>query len=84
MQRVLKRDGRLIFVEHGQSPDSRVQVWQNRLNPVWNRLGGGCNLNRMIDTLISEAGFHITQIETGYSQGPKPFTFLYKGLARRG
>jgi ubiquinone/menaquinone biosynthesis C-methylase UbiE len=82
MRRVLKRDGLLIFVEHGQSSDNRVQVWQNRLNPLWNRVGGGCNLNRIIDTLISEAGFHITQIETGYIKGLKLFSFLYKGLAR--
>ena len=34
------------IVEHGKSPDARVQRWQNRLNPVWNRIGGGCNLNR--------------------------------------
>src|SRR5713101_2970591 len=29
MRRVLKPDGQLIFVEHGLSPDLRVQKWQN-------------------------------------------------------
>jgi len=82
MRRVLKPDGRLIFVEHGLAPDRRVQVWQNRLNPLWHRLAGGCNLQRRIDTLIADAGFRICQIEMGYLQGPKPFSFLYKGLAR--
>ena len=82
MRRVLKQEGLLIFVEHGRSPDSRVQTWQNRLNPMWRRIGGGCNLNRSIDSLISKAGFRITQIETGYIKGAKPFSFLYKGLAR--
>jgi len=82
MRRVLKQDCRLIFVEHGLAADRRVQVWQNRLNPLWNQIAGGCNLNRRIDTLISEAGFRISQIDTGYLKGLKPFSFLYKGLAR--
>lgn len=82
IKRVLKPDGQLIFVEHGRSPDSRVLAWQNGLNPLWNRIGGGCNLNRKIDDMIVEAGFRITEIERAYSRGPKPFTFLYKGLAR--
>jgi ubiquinone/menaquinone biosynthesis C-methylase UbiE len=84
MQRVLKQEGRLIFIEHGLAPDRRVQGWQNWLNPLWKRLAGGCNLNRTIATLISGAGFHITQIDTGYLRGPKPFSFLYQGLAQPG
>jgi SAM-dependent methyltransferase len=82
MRRVLKPDGRLIFVEHGLAPDRRVQAWQHRLNPLWRRLAGGCNLDRRIDTLIADAGFHICQLDLGYLKGPKPFAFLYKGLAR--
>ena len=82
VRRVLKPDGRLIFVEHGLAPDRRVQAWQHRLNPLWYRLAGGCHLDRRIDTLIADAGFHICQLERGYLKGPKPFTFLYKGLAR--
>lgn len=83
MQRVLKPEGQVIFVEHGRSPDARVLAWQNRLNPLWNRIGGGCNLNRKIDDLILEAGLRITRMETGYVRGPKPLTYLYRGLARR-
>jgi ubiquinone/menaquinone biosynthesis C-methylase UbiE len=82
MRRVLKSDGQCIFVEHGRAPDRRVQVWQNRLTPLWRRITGGCNLNRTIDTLITDAGFHICQIDMGYIQGPKPLSFLYRGLAR--
>lgn len=82
IRRVLKPDGQLIFVEHGRSPDSRVLAWQNWLNPLWNVIGGGCNLNRKIDDLIAEGGFRIMQIERAYSRGPKPFVFLYKGIAR--
>ena len=81
IKRVLKPHGHLIFIEHGQSPDSGVLAWQNWLNPLWKRIGGGCNLNRKIDDLIVEAGFCITQIEKAYIRGPKPFVYLYKGVA---
>lgn len=82
MKRVLKPAGQVIFIEHGRSPDARVLAWQNRLNPLWNRIGGGCNLNRKIDDLILESGLEITRLDTGYVRGPKPLTYLYRGLAR--
>jgi len=82
MRRILKPEGQVIFIEHGRSPDPRVLAWQNRLNPLWSRLAGGCNLNREIDALIRAVGFEITRLETGYAPGPKPFAYLYRGLAR--
>lgn len=82
MRRILKPGGRLLFVEHGRSSDVRVRRWQDRLTPVWRRIGGGCHLNRAIGELIEEAGFRIEQIETGYMRGPKPMTFMYEGVAR--
>ena len=45
MRRVLKQSGQLVFCEHGAAPDEGVRRWQNRLNPIWKRVGGGCNLN---------------------------------------
>jgi|SRR5579885_123981 len=82
MRRVLKPGGRLLFVEHGRSPDPGVCRWQDRLTPIWRRVGGGCHLNRTISELIEDAGFRIEQIETGYMRGPKPMTFMYEGAAR--
>ena len=78
---MLRRDGQLIFVEHGRAPDARIARWQDRLNPIQRRLAGGCNLNREIDALIAAAGFRITRIEADYVAGPKPWTYTYKGLA---
>jgi hypothetical protein len=66
MKRVLKCDGELIFVEHGRSPDAKITAWQDRLTPAWNRIGGGCHLNREIDALIEEAGFRISGLKTFY------------------
>ena len=50
--RVMKPDGRLIFIEHGSAPDLQVQNWQNRLTPVWKELAGGCHLNRHVRTML--------------------------------
>jgi ubiquinone/menaquinone biosynthesis C-methylase UbiE len=83
MRRVLKPDGRLIFVEHGRAPDAGVAVWQDRLTPVWKRIGGGCHLNRKVDALLAEAGFTIDELRTTYLPGPRPMTFTYQGFARR-
>jgi ubiquinone/menaquinone biosynthesis C-methylase UbiE len=82
MNRVLKPEGQLIFVEHGLAPDPRIVAWQDRLNPVWRRVAGGCNLNRKIDALILDAGFQFTQNEQGYGTGPRPMAYLYRGVAR--
>lgn len=83
MYRVLKPGGRLLFVEHGRSPDARVRAWQDRINPLWKCLAGGCHLNRKIDDLLVAAGFHLATIERGYIAGPRPFVYLYKGIAER-
>lgn len=83
MRRVLKPGGSLIFAEHGQSPDASVLRWQNRLTPLWKRIGGGCHLNRPIERLIREADFQLERLETGYMKGPKPMSFMYEGAARR-
>lgn len=70
-RRVLKPNGRLLFVEHGLAPDASVQKWQNWLTPAWKRIGGGCHLNRPIRALIEGAGFRIERLETGYMNALK-------------
>ena len=82
MRRVLKPGGRLLFVEHGRAPDPNVVWWQDRLTPIWKRLGGGCHLNRAIESLIQGSGFRFERLDTGYMRGPKPMTFMYEGSAR--
>jgi ubiquinone/menaquinone biosynthesis C-methylase UbiE len=82
MYRVLKPSGRFLFVEHGRAPEPNVRWWQDRLTPAWKRFGGGCHLNRAIETLIEGAGFQFERIETGYMRGPRPMTFMYEGSAR--
>jgi ubiquinone/menaquinone biosynthesis C-methylase UbiE len=56
MRRVLRPGGRLIFVEHGLSPEIRTARWQYRLTPYWKRISGGCHLDRKTDDLIRALG----------------------------
>jgi len=82
MRRVLKPDGKLIFVEHGLSPQPGVERWQRRLTPMWRHIGGGCHLDRKMDDLVRSAGFELTELRTEYAKGPRPFTYMYEGCAR--
>ncbi len=81
--RVLKPGGALHFLEHGRAPTESVRRWQHRLHPVHSRIAGGCHLDRAIDNLITDAGLMIGELETGYGDGPRPFSYLYRGRARR-
>jgi ubiquinone/menaquinone biosynthesis C-methylase UbiE len=81
MRRVLKPQGRLLFCEHGKAPDENVARWQNRLNPVWSRIAGGCQMNRDIPALINEGGFNIKIDERMYIPGAKVLCYNYWGSA---
>jgi ubiquinone/menaquinone biosynthesis C-methylase UbiE len=81
IRRVLKPDGQLVFCEHGAAPDATVRRWQNRLNPIWKRFGGGCNLNLPIPSLLEQSGFKIRGMDAMYLPGWKPATFNYWGTA---
>lgn len=82
VRRVIKSGGTLLFVEHGLAPEIRVQAWQQRLNPLWSKLTGGCNLNRKMDQLIRTAGFDLAGLKTEYAEGPRPFSYTYSGQAQ--
>lgn len=85
MHRVLKPDGQLLFCEHGLAPDAGVQRWQQRLNPLWKALCGGCNLNRPIVSCLQQAGFHIDELQAAYVPPmPRLAGYISRGLARRG
>ncbi len=81
MRRVLKPAGRLLFVEHGRSPQPRVAKWQDRIDPLWRHISGGCHLGRKIDSELVDAGFAINELWTGYIPGPKIMAFFYEGVA---
>jgi ubiquinone/menaquinone biosynthesis C-methylase UbiE len=82
IRRVLKPYGNLIFCEHGKAPDKAIKRVQNFINPLWNWLGGGCNLNRDIPSIIEGNGFKIKDMESMYIPGWKPASFNYWGSAK--
>lgn len=84
MRRVLRPEGRLLFVEHGLAPEAEVQRTQHRWTPLWGKFTGGCHLNRPIDRLLIDAGFEIEALQTSYIEGPRALTFTYEGSARPG
>ncbi len=81
MRRVLKPSGRLLFAEHGLSPDPDVARRQNWLNPAWRVFSRGCNMNRPIPSLLRDGGFAPTSLETLYLPGPRVLNYHYWGAA---
>jgi ubiquinone/menaquinone biosynthesis C-methylase UbiE len=82
IKRVLKPEGRLLFVEHGSAPEPEIVKWQDRVDPLWSALAGGCHINRRPDEMMVEAGFRFEEIERRYIKGPRIMTFNYQGIAR--
>jgi ubiquinone/menaquinone biosynthesis C-methylase UbiE len=83
--RVLKPQGKMIFCEHGLAPDANVSKWQNRIDPYWGKIAGGCHLNRNIPALITEAGFKIESMEQMYLPSTPRFAgYNYWGTAVAG
>ncbi len=72
-RRVLRPNGRLLFCEHGLSPDLGVARWQSRLEPLWKRLAGGCHLTRTVAPAIAAAGFRIERRDARYLRGAPRF-----------
>jgi len=84
VRRVLKPDGRFLFLEHGRSDDETVAKWQDRLNPVQNVIGCGCNLNRRIDRLIELGGLRIVHLDRFQMHAvPRIGGEMYGGRAAR-
>jgi len=84
IKRVLKPNGKLLFCEHGLAPDINVAKWQKRINPIWNKIAGGCNLNRDIPKLIRSSGLKISNMEEMYLPStPKFAGYNYWGVAKK-
>lgn len=82
IKRVMRNDGKVLFLEHGKSPDKRVQKFQNFLNPVWGKVFGGCNLNRDIPSLLIESGLKISKLNEMYiPKTPKFIGYNFWGEA---
>ncbi len=84
MRRVLRDGGTLLFAEHGLAPDESVQRWQERIDPLWSKVAGGCHLNRDIPVLLRTGGFAPQQVDTMYLPSTPRFAgFNYWGSAQK-
>lgn len=80
-RRTLGPEGRLLFAEHGRSPDPAVRRWQERVTPAWSKVTGGCRLDRDPLAILAAAGFEVRELDTGYLPGWKPASWHYLGVA---
>jgi len=83
IHRVLKPGGKLVFSEHGKAPDKGLQMWQNLINPLWKRIGGGCHLNRDVPAILERNGFKLDNLHKGYIPGWRATSYHYWGSASR-
>lgn len=82
VRRVLRPGGTLHFVEHGLAPDTDVQRWQRRFEPVQRTVAGGCHLTRDIPALVRSAGFDVRDLDAFYQDGvPRMMGALSVGVA---
>jgi len=82
IRKVLRPGGQLIFFEHGLSPDSSVQKWQNRSEPLFRWVFEGCHVTREVPFLINRSGFDIEQMNEGYlAPLPKSGSYCWWGVA---
>ena len=86
VRRVLRPGAALHFLEHGLAPDPSVVRWQHRLDPLQQRLVGGCHLDRDVPGLLGAAGLEVTALRSEYLPGPRvgrPWTYVFLGTAVR-
>ena len=82
--RVLRPGGRLLFFEHVRAEGGGLAWFQDRMNPLWNIMSCGCNLNRDTRGVFEEAGFRFEWIEEdAREESKRPRLPLIKGVAVR-
>ena len=78
--RVLKPDGKFIFIEHGKSQKLVWRILQNVITPFLKHFTGNCHLNRAIDELINNNKLKVIKLEQ-FNEKYKPLFSTYKGIA---
>jgi ubiquinone/menaquinone biosynthesis C-methylase UbiE len=84
LRRILRLGGEILFLEHGRAPDSGVRGWQERIEPIWKRLAGGCHLTRPVAAALEGAGFAVERLGEGYTpRAPRFAGWMEWGVARK-
>lgn len=83
MRRVLKPGGKILFLEHGRAPDKGPEKWQQRIEPMWKHIAGGCHLHRPVSKLFEAEGFALQQEGGHYApKTPRWLGWMEFGEAR--
>lgn len=86
LRRVIRPGGELRFYEHVRAEHPGLARWQDRVDGIWPRLGGGCHANRRTVEAISAGGFTIEEARR-FTFRPSRLTTLTSshalGVARR-
>ncbi|OAO05283.1 phospholipid methyltransferase [Sphingomonadales bacterium EhC05] len=83
MRRVLKPGGKILFLEHGKAPDKGPEKWQQRIEPIWKHIAGGCHLHRPVMDLFEANGFALTETDGHYApKTPHWLGWMESGEAR--
>lgn len=65
IRRVLKPEGRLVFIEHVRAPaGSSLERWQDRLHGPWKVFACGCHCNRDLSASLTAAGFQLEDVRS--------------------
>lgn len=82
VRRVLRPDGRLVFIEHVRSGSDRLAGWQDRLARPWRRVAAGCRCNQPTLDLLRGAGLAVTARDERWRGMPALVRPLIVGEAR--
>jgi ubiquinone/menaquinone biosynthesis C-methylase UbiE len=63
VRRVLAPRGRLRMLEHVRAAEPWKARWQDRVQPFWTRITGGCHPNRETERTVEQSGFAIEAAE---------------------
>ena len=84
VHRVLGPGGRLLYLEHGLSPEAAVARWQRRLGPLQRRFADGCHLDRDFTALLAASPLEAEREERFYlDKVPRFGGYMYRGAALR-
>jgi hypothetical protein len=56
---------------------------QRRFDGLQQRIVGGCHLHRDIRAIVESGGLEVERCDNSYISGPKPWSYLYAGVARK-
>ena len=83
IRRVLKPDGKFLFMEHVRSEKPRMGRLQDRLEGPWKKIADGCHCNRRTVPMLGASGFEV-EVTAEQDKFPMPPVArpIVSGIAR--